>query len=390
MAADGFESVIHCVHRDVGTTCVAPRSDLSRQIANAVPLEHYPIRAEVFHRPVQGTQSIRQPFPLVDDLAGGAAEEDEAIREPGGPLEGDIAMPSEPDRDGLRRLRQERRPVNPIEAAREVDNRLCKQPTQKLNLLLLPGAAGMEVLPKSFVFDVVPADTYAKPQSTTRQEINVGRLPRDERRLALRKDKDTRGETETLRHGCQIREHHERVMERVVFGVRAGEWWRPTGVDGAEHVVVREEVVKAQVLDRFTNQSDSVRGPSKLDLRVDHANLHRASVCHGSKRLRAPTTQHRLQRSRIRVRGDRRRSALDRLPRRQLVRVHRHPPDRKSERLIRDNSFPPWALRLAASAFLQLKHSEGGRDREECWQNCEENCDIGEKNGAMDGQWLIH
>jgi len=61
----------------------------------------------------------------------------------------------------------------------------------------------------------------------------------------------------------------------------------------------------------------------------------------------------------------------------------------KSERLIRDNPFPPSALRLAGSSFPQLKHSEGGRNREECWQNCEENCDIGEKNGAMDGQWLI-
>ncbi len=65
------------------------------------------------------------------------------------------------------------------------------------------------------------------------------------------------------------------------------------------------------------------------------------------------------------------------------------PPDCQSERLIRANPFQPWALRLAGSSFPQLKHSEGGRNREECWQNCEENCDIGEKNGAMDGQWLI-
>jgi hypothetical protein len=57
--------------------------------------------------------------------------------------------------------------------------------------------------------------------------------------------------------------------------------------------------------------------------------------------------------------------------------------------LIRDNPFPPWALRLAGNAFPRITHSEGGRNREECWQNCEENCDIGEKNGAMDGQWLI-
>ena len=45
--------------------------------------------------------------------------------------------------------------------------------------------------------------------------------------------------------------------------------------------------------------------------------------------------------------------------------------------LIRDNPFPPRALRLAGSAFVRLKNSDAGRNREECWQNCEEDGDIG-------------
>ncbi len=36
-------------------------------------------------------------------------------------------------------------------------------------------------------------------------------------------------------------------------------------------------------------------------------------------------------------------------------------------------------LRLAGSSSPQLKHSEGGRNREECWQDCEENCDEAER-----------
>jgi hypothetical protein len=63
-------------------------------------------------------------------------------------------------------------------------------------------------------------------------------------------------------------------MERVALGVGARELRRSTGVDSAEHMVVGEEVVKAQVLNRSTDQSDSARVSSKLDLRVDHANLH--------------------------------------------------------------------------------------------------------------------
>jgi hypothetical protein len=117
----------------------------------------------------------------------------------------------------------------------------------------LPGAACTEVLPKGLVLDVVPADADAQAQSTTGQKINIGRLPRNERRLTLGKDKDTRRETDSLSNGSQIPEHHERVMERVALGVGARELRRSTGVDGAEHMVVSEEVGKAQVLNRFTN-----------------------------------------------------------------------------------------------------------------------------------------
>src|SRR4029077_5635779 len=104
-----------------------------------------------------------EPFPVVDDLAGAATEEDEPVREPGCPLEGDFTMTTEPDRDGPCRLWQECRPVNPIETTREVDNRLGKQLPQKLDLLLLPDTACTELLPESLVLDVVPADAHAQP-----------------------------------------------------------------------------------------------------------------------------------------------------------------------------------------------------------------------------------
>ena len=148
-----------------------------------------------------------------------AAEEDEAVRQPGGPVERLLARPTEPDRDGPRRLRHEGGSVDPVEAAREVDDRLREQPPEQLDLLLLPGPAGTEVLPEGLVLDVVPADTHAEAEPATGQEVNIGRLPGHERGLALRKDQDPGGEADPLGDAGQIGEHHERVVERVVLGV---------------------------------------------------------------------------------------------------------------------------------------------------------------------------
>ena len=75
---------------------------------------------------------------------------------------------------------------------------------------------------------------------------------------------------------AKIGEHHERVVERVALGVGAGQRGRPTGMNGTEHVVVGEKVVKAQVLDRSPDSPDSARISAKLGLRVDGADLHGA------------------------------------------------------------------------------------------------------------------
>ena len=177
--------------------------------------------AEVFDRPAEAAHAIAQPFPGVDGVVGVAADEDEAVREPGGPVERDFAGSTEPDRDGPRRLRHECGSVDPVEAAGEVDDGFCEQPAKQLDLFLLPGAAGAEVLPEGLVLDVVPADPHTEAQPTAGQEINIGRLPCHEHCLALRKDQDPGGETDSFGDAGQIGEHHERVVERVVLGVGA-------------------------------------------------------------------------------------------------------------------------------------------------------------------------
>jgi hypothetical protein len=63
-------------------------------------------------------------------------------------------------------------------------------------------------------------------------------------------------------------------VERVVLGVGAGDLRLSIGVNGTEHVVISEKVVKAHVLDRSPNSPNSARVPSELVLRVDDADLH--------------------------------------------------------------------------------------------------------------------
>ena len=224
-----------------------------------------------------------------------ATEEDEAVREPGGPVERRFTGSTKPNRDGPRRLRHECGSVNPVEAAREVDDRFGEQPAKQLDLLLLAGAAGTEVLPERLVLNVVPADPHTEPQPTAGQKIDIGRLPSDERCLALRKDQDPSGEPDSLGDAGEIGEHHERVVEGVVLGVRTRQWRRSIGVNGAEHVVVGEEVVKAQVLDRSPNPPNRGRIASKLVLRVDDTDLHVSQPATGPAALllKVARTKHR-------------------------------------------------------------------------------------------------
>ncbi len=63
-----------------------------------------------------------------------------------------------------------------------------------------------------------------------------------------------------------------------MLGVGARQRRRSVGVNGTEHVVVREEVVKAEVLDRFPDPPNRGGIASKLVLRIRDADLHALSL----------------------------------------------------------------------------------------------------------------
>jgi hypothetical protein len=59
-------------------------------------------------------------------------------------------------------------------------------------------------------------------------------------------------------------------VERVPLGVRTGQPRRPAGVHRAEHIVIGQQVVKPQLLDRPAKPPDSRRVSTKLDLGIHH------------------------------------------------------------------------------------------------------------------------
>ena len=119
----------------------------------------------------------------------------------------------------------------------------------------------MEVLPEGLVLDPVPADADTEAEPSAGQQVDVGRLPRNERSLALREDEDAGGEADPLGDAGQVGEHHEWVVERIALGVGALERRRPTLVHGPQHVVVGQQVVEAEVLDRAPSRRTATGSP---------------------------------------------------------------------------------------------------------------------------------
>ena len=56
--------------------------------------------------------------------------------------------------------------------------------------------------------------------------------------------------------------------------MRTGQPWRPAGVHATEHMVIGEQLVQAQLLDREAKPPDGPRLSTKLDPRVHHTDLH--------------------------------------------------------------------------------------------------------------------
>ena len=146
----------------------------------------------------------------------------------------------------------------------------------QLDLLLEAAAAVREVLAERLVLDEVPADPEAEPELPVRQQVDLGRLLGEQRRLALRRDDDARDELELGRDCGDVPEDDEDLVELVLCPVRACQVGMPLAIR-SEHVVVREQMIEAELLRALRELADAADVGADLRLGKDDAELQRST-----------------------------------------------------------------------------------------------------------------
>ena len=132
-----------------------------------------------------------------------------------------------------------------VELAGEADMRLGPQRLHDAHLFRRAAAAIVEILVEPLKLDLVPADPDPEPEPAAAQDVERGRLLRDQHRLALRQDQDAGGKADLPGAAGEKAEQHE----RIVVGVRRGADAPPAmigGGIGAEHVIGRQKVREAE------------------------------------------------------------------------------------------------------------------------------------------------
>jgi hypothetical protein len=143
---------------------------------------------------------------------------------------------------------------------------------QELDLLLEPARPRLEVHSEPSVFELVPAFSDAEPESAAGQDVDFGRLLRDQRRLSLREDDHSRRQLEPGCRSGQVAEENEGLVERALRRVGGGQVRVHRHVS-AEDVVVREEMRVPEVLSRFGEGTDRAVVGADLGLRKYDAQL---------------------------------------------------------------------------------------------------------------------
>src|SRR5204863_4863446 len=133
---------------------------------------------------------------------------------------------SQPDRDLPFRARQDPGSVDLVVGVFIFDYRLLPQLTDQGDLLLLPPAAAAK-MPGHFetiIFHPVPADPDAQAKPALREQVDIGGLFGEKGRLSLRQDDHARYQFEFLRDAGEVSVSDQRLVERIGFFERAGEY----------------------------------------------------------------------------------------------------------------------------------------------------------------------
>ena len=174
---------------------------------------------------------------------------------------------------GVRRPRTHQEPLGWIDLAVGHD-RLRPEAAHQLDLLLEATATVVEVHPERLVLDGIPPEPDAEPEVAACENVDLGGLLREQSRLALRCDYDAGDQLEPRRDRRDVAEDDEDLVEHAVRVVRAAEAGVALTV-GAEHVVVRVQVLESEVLYSLGIRADAARVGADLRLREDRPELQR-------------------------------------------------------------------------------------------------------------------
>ena len=126
------------------------------------------------------------------------------------------------------------------------------------------------------VLELVPADPEPEAEAAITEQIELGRLLGQQRRLTLGPDEDRAGKGQVGAAG-QVGEHQERFAEGVIDRVGTTEIAEHRSVP-TEHVVVGRQVGVAEVCDRLPNGADGAAVTARFGLGENHADVHGCSL----------------------------------------------------------------------------------------------------------------
>ena len=226
------------------------------------------------------SQVIPEPIDNTTRILARRQQRHPAVREARrSPQERLLKSAANPNGNRARRTRIDTDPIKFMPSALKRNELLGPELPHDGDLLLLPGATRLEVFVQRFVFRKVPADADTQPQALAREQIHLGGLLGDERRLALRENHDAGRELDSLRHAGQKREKRERLVELVVVQVwRRRKAYVPPGKSvgmRAEDVVICGQVIEPRAFGGLSKVPNRGWIGSDLGLRKGHSKFHR-------------------------------------------------------------------------------------------------------------------
>jgi hypothetical protein len=114
---------------------------------------------------------------------------------------------------------------------------------------------------ETVVFYPVPADPDPQAKPAIREQVDIRGLFGEQRSLSLRQDDHARDQFELLGDAGEVSVGDQRLVERIGFFIRAGQFRFSAGMNGAEDMIVDHNMVVTQVFRLLPNALTALVSP---------------------------------------------------------------------------------------------------------------------------------